>query len=95
MSTYITCAVVADDEVDEADEEVLDILAPAVGQVGAERVQDHKIFVGCVEQRLRQKHDHQADQTDPVWIVLRVVVVARLHDADAGLPDELIVDSAD
>ena len=48
-----------------------------------------------MEQRLRQKDDHQADQTDPVWIVLRVVVVARLHDADAGLPDELIVDSTD
>ena len=47
--TYIACAVVANDEVDEGDEQVLHVLTPAIGQVRAERVQDYKVLVWRVE----------------------------------------------
>ena len=36
----IARAIVADNVVNQGDEQVLDVLAAAIGQVGAERVQD-------------------------------------------------------
>ena len=43
--TYIACAVVANDEVDEGDEEILDVLAPPIRQVGAEWVKNDQVLV--------------------------------------------------
>ena len=49
FSTYIARAVVADDKINQGDEQVLDVLATAIGQVGAEWIQDDEVLVGSVE----------------------------------------------
>ena len=91
--TYISSAVVADNKVDETDEEILNILAPPVCEVSAERVQDDEVFVRRVEEGLRQEHDHEANQTDPIRVVLAVVVISGFHDANTRLPDQLVIDT--
>lgn len=79
----VASTVVADDIVDERDEEVFDVFASPVRQVRAERVENDEVLVRCVKQRLRQQSDHQAHQCDPVAVILRLVVVSCLHDGDA------------
>jgi hypothetical protein len=85
--------VVADDDVDEADEQVLAVFRAFVRKVCAERVQHQQILVWCVEERLAQDRDHEPQQIRPVLVILVVVVVGRAGHADATTPDQVLIDT--
>ena len=77
--TYISCAVVANYEVDETYVEILHILASARSEVGRERVENNEILVRGVEKRLTQQGYHEEHQTDSVLVVSVCGVIFRLE----------------
>lgn len=75
----ISCAVVANYEVDETYVEILHVLASARSEVGRKRVKNNKILVRGVEKRLTQQGYHEEHQTDSVLVVSVCGVVFRLE----------------
>ena len=90
-STYKSCTVVRDYDVDQGHKEILDIFAPPIGEVRAERIQNDEILVRGVEQGLREQHNHQSHQACPIRVVLCLVVIRSIHHADAGFPNDVLV----
>ena len=90
-STYKSSTIVWDYDVHKRYEKILDILAASIGEISTERIQDDKIFIWGVEKWLWQQYYHESHQTCSIAIILSFIVVCCVHNTDAWLPNNILV----
>lgn len=79
--------------IDQTNEQVLAILRPLVRKVGAEWVEDQKVFIWSVEEWLTQYSNDKAKQIDPILIINIHIMVHSCWNTNAIPPNEILIDA--